>query len=552
VSRKFLPQAFTDEAQQGRREERPALARRIWLPLLGSAVTTEILYLLLLALAFPSSLAAGAPLWFPPLIFGPAEAAAALMSTVFPPAPTGPPIAIATSLLLVATLCYSLLVLGLFGFGEAPIGAGRYVLLGVLGAALIFGVTLLPLSPLSSTAASSLFSGRLIALYGADPWLTPPAAASNDPYLPWLVQQQGPVVYGPLWEALCAGLALLPVTASPAMGILILKGLLLLTHLFNSLLIWRILGKLAPQQRLAGTLLYAWNPLALIALAGNGQQEGLLLCLLLLAVWLHVQPASSVTRMAVPLLLGLAAALNLIAFLLIPLYLCACLAEQRGRLAAAADVLWRALLSLGSLIACYLPFWHGAASYVALTTASGWFSFHSSLAAMLEPALQRLYRPLAFLLDSPQHRQPALPADLTVKGVALLLFLCFYLYLLAYLRDRSPQGNARAGPAAPRQQLLTAWSAMIGVWLLLMTFNFWPWYALWALWVAVLRPLDALSRSLLLLSATALPAYALLDVQNGLLLALEGLLIFAPPLVYLTGVFFHRRREALKETKSGA
>jgi len=71
--------------------------------------------------------------------------------------------------------------------------------------------------------------------------------------------------------------------------LLFFKGLALLSHLVNCVLIWVILGKLAPARRLLGTFLYAWNPLALIELAGNGHNDGMLICLLLLATWLSVQ-----------------------------------------------------------------------------------------------------------------------------------------------------------------------------------------------------------------------------------------------------------------------
>src|SRR5579872_4893708 len=78
--------------------------------------------------------------------------------------------------------------------------------------------------------------------------------------LPWLLL--------PLGGAMLAGVPLaLSVPASPASP-LSLRLLELLAHLCAILLIWTIAGKVAPAYRLAGTWLYAWNPLALIELAG--------------------------------------------------------------------------------------------------------------------------------------------------------------------------------------------------------------------------------------------------------------------------------------------
>ena len=47
----------------------------------------------------------------------------------------------------------------------------------------------------------------------------------------------------------------------PIVSLFLFKGLALLAHLVNCVLIWGILSEIAPSRRILGTLLYAWNPL---------------------------------------------------------------------------------------------------------------------------------------------------------------------------------------------------------------------------------------------------------------------------------------------------
>ena len=73
-------------------------------------------------------------------------------------------------------------------------------------------------------------------------------------------------LFMPLIGAITFGITLLflPAFFNIEASSYLFKGLALLTHLINCVLIWGILSHLAPTRRLGGTLLYAWNPLALI------------------------------------------------------------------------------------------------------------------------------------------------------------------------------------------------------------------------------------------------------------------------------------------------
>ncbi|WP_146747294.1 hypothetical protein [Thermogemmatispora tikiterensis] len=539
-------------------EQPQAISRRHWPVLLGLALVSEGLYVLLLLALRPI---AGLGLVPTPLL------ALQSWNNLALPSSRVDAISLLLTLLLALTACYALAGWRALA-GDRPDSTGSMLGL-VLGPSLLFGLTLLCLPTLfSDTAFASLFSGRLIALYGLAPWQTTPPALVSDPYWSWLtpLTRHSPLVYAPLWEWLCALLALLPGTSSPALGLLLLKGLLLLAHLLNTLLIWSLLGRLgaSPRARFTGSLLYAWNPLALLALAGDGHSEGLLLTLLLVTLWGLLSREQEGRSRAVALLaeggalvtLGLAVALSPLALPLWPLLAGFSLWQRAAagfRWSRFWAWTWRLLLPAVVALLLALPLWHGADSYRAVMAASGWFSFARSPLALLVPLLRRLYTPLAVLLDSPRHRQPAQPAELTVKGGALFCFALLFIWLLASVsaRLRSGRDCPPSTAAQALSSLITACLLALGAWLLLLSFNFWPWYALPLLGLASLRRRDALNGSALLFSLTALLSLALLGISSALGQALEGLLIFLPPLVYLTGAFFWRGRRAIfKEAQS--
>ncbi|WP_376793768.1 hypothetical protein [Thermogemmatispora sp.] len=550
-------------------EQPRAIARRRWPGLLGLALVTEGLYVLLVLMLRPI---AGLGLVPTPLSALPSWNGLAL------PLSRIGAISLLLTLLLALAACYLLAIWRAWA-GDYPGQVGWMSGL-LVGPPLLFGLTLLPLPALfSDTLFASLFSGRLIALYGLSPWRTVSPALVSDPYWPWLtpLTQHGPLVAGPLWEWLCALVALLPASASPALGLLLLRSLLLLVHLLNTFLIWSLLGRLAaaPGTRFAASLLYAWNPLALLAMVADGHSEGLLLTLLLVALWWLLrreewartsERSALLAEVAALLALGLAVALSPLALPLWPLLVGFSLWRRAGKVRTLSARLWawtwRLLLPVAVPLLLALPLWRGGESYRAVMAAAGWTSFARSPLALVVPPLRRLYAPLAVLLDSPRYRRPDQPAELTVKGGALFCFTWLFIWLLVSLRAQlhgrrqEASQEALVGSFAHVQafsSLIATCLLALGAWLLLLGFNFWPWYALPGLGLAALRRPDALSRSGLLFSLTSLLSFALLGVGSFLGLALEGLLIFAPPLVYLTGVFFWRGRRAIfKEARSSA
>ena len=423
-----------------------------------------------------------------------------------------------------------------------------WIFLPLLGAT-IFGITLLFLPVLfSNEVYSYIFSGRMLSIYHVDPMQIVPAQFQLDPYFAWIPQPNVPKIYGPVWMAIAS--LLVSVGSSPIVTLLLFKILALLSHLINCVLIWIILGKLAPSRRLVGTLLYAWNPLALIELAGNGHNDGLLICLLLLATLLYVQQKGGWYDIGAMALLGLAISFNLIGLLFVPLFIWFSVHNEPRIGHAIWGFCWRAMLTLGVTFILYLPFWHGSATFVAIISSIDMQHFAHSLLAILVVPLRQLYSLIAQQTHFQSSlMQPISAADTTVVGSAMFIFALIYFSLLGKVRkapvnvsvagDKGREGMEGVRSAKPSKAgtdfdvLFTSLSIAILGFIVLVPGIFWPWYVLWVLWIVALRRFDALTVSVILLSCTALFTYPLLYLENSPIALFQPLLIFGIPLVYL-------------------
>ncbi len=429
----------------------------------------------------------------------------------------------------------------------------------LLAGALVFGITLLFLPRLfSDDVFTYIFSGRILSIYHLDPLNTAPFQFPGDPYLRWVISgRSAPNIYGPLW--LCITSLLIGVSASlnagPVATLLLFKGVMLFSHLCNCLLLWLILGRVAPAQRLQGTLLYAWNPLALLELAGMGHYEGVLLTLLLLAVFVSIlgqqRPGYGLLVLAI---FGLAASANLVALLITPIFVWFTLRTERNITRAVWAFCWRMGFVLACMALVYLPFWRGWTTFFAITSAIDMAHFvHSPLGVLVEP-MRGFFSDVARWAHFPPIMQPVAAADLTLRGSATVIFALIYLHLFGRVR-LAPQAPAASGSTGLRTSLpgfdvlLSSWCGAILAYLFLVSGWFWPWFVLWVLWIVVMRRLDILTITVLLLSGTALFVYPLMDVTRRSLASYFPVLIFGLPLLYfLVGSLVkHSSRERTAE-----
>jgi hypothetical protein len=185
---------------------------------------------------------------------------------------------------------------------------------------------------------------------------------------------------------------------------------------------------------------------------------------------------------------------------------------------------WRAIVALTIVFTLYLPFWHGSATFLAITSSFDMQQFIRSPLGVLVIPVRWLYSFLVQILNVPTTinsypLQPIIAANMTVLASAMFIFALIYFYLL--------------GKVGSIETLLTSLCLATLGFIVLISVQFWPWYVLWALWIVALRRFDALTVSVLLLSCTALLTYPLLYVDNLPIATYQPLLIFGIPLIYL-------------------
>lgn len=443
--------------------------------------------------------------------------------------------------------------------------ASHYYLYFILGGAILFSLTLL-FQPMlfSDDVFSYIFSGRILAIYHANPLNTAPQQFPSDPYLFWTISGRGsPNIYGPLWLCICTLLA--SVSNSPLISLFLFKGLTLCAHLINTVLVWTILSRIAPTRRVAGTLLYAWSPLALIELVGSGHSEALLLTLLLAAIlcfvllleqqqasrnhrYTPVRTKSSFLkpfwswRTCMLIVLGLAASINMLTLLIAPLFIWFEM-RQRRIPRALLGFGWRFFCILSVEILLMLPFWRGSDTFFSITSSVDMAHFVHAPVALFTLPLRLIYH-VVFLFIAQgvaPSMTPDTSADVTIRATATFIFLLIYANCFSQIRHapRTPIGM-RNRPDADPQMLLPGFDTLITscglavFWYLILASGwFWPWYILWMLWLVALRPVDQLTSAILLLSCTALFIYAFIGFPRGPLETYQSALIFGIPLIYL-------------------
>lgn len=207
---------------------------------------------------------------------------------------------------------------------------------------------------LSRDIYSYIIYGRIAALYGGNPAIVAPIAYSHDAYFQYLIAWKDvPSVYGPLWTLFSHGLTLAVERCGGALWLYLLayKLAMLMVHIANTVLIWRIMPAWKPEQQLYATLLYAWSPLALIEFLSSAHNDVLMIGLILLAVLCTQRGYWRTAAMA----LVAAALVKWIAIVLLPVWAIFWLRQApawRGRLLLASQI---AVIAVAAGL-LYLPY----------------------------------------------------------------------------------------------------------------------------------------------------------------------------------------------------
>ncbi len=228
------------------------------------------------------------------------------------------------------------------------------VILSVAAGLCLILVLLPPL--FSRDVFSNIYYGKIKAIYGANPYTSSPQRFMGDSILPFTSTywKNTPIVYGPFYTLFSMGLvktAGVGVTAS----IYASKVSLALFHLGNTLLIWALLGRFYPRRQVLGTMLYAWNPLVLVASAGGGHNDVMMAFFAVLALYLVMSdhPWAAVLSMTLSVMTKYATVILLVALIV---YLVRRRALWRDKLKTLAVCL--AIVLVVSVL-LFAPFWEG-------------------------------------------------------------------------------------------------------------------------------------------------------------------------------------------------
>jgi hypothetical protein len=384
-------------------------------------------------------------------------------------------------------LAVSIAAIGLYlaGYLSSRRCAGKAALFIVLGSSAVFACTLLAAYPAGSADVfTNILDGRMRWVYGLNPLVSPPSAVSFDPLYPHLVWQNEPTYYGPLWywllfvpSKLSSGSVARSVVAFRLVTIPFLAGSAYLTA--------RIASRRSPGLAPAAALAVGWCPLLLWETSVNGHND---IVMAFFAVFALERALAGSWRAAIPLL-ALSILTKYLSAVMAPLFLVAALRSPncRHRRDLAIGVGASVLLA----VAAYWPFWHG-------------LGLLRSMLGNGSPSFGlRLTNSPSYLLTLTVHhiagRSRVNPALLGgyVKAATLIAFTATYLVLL----KRAWQRRYGLAEASYRAVLL---------YLILISWWFWPWYLTLLVALAAASIAEVSIAPAIIFSSSTLCGYALL------------------------------------------
>jgi Gpi18-like mannosyltransferase len=286
-----------------------------------------------------------------------------------------------------STAGYVALVLALFGLyalGYRVVAASRQRVKTwwLFAAAAIFSAELLLVYP--ATAADVfgyIAAGQLLATHHVNPLVVPPVAFPQDTIVAYLVYPGEPSQYGPLWVALSGAIASLTRT-DLLKGVLAYKLVAVAAHLASGAVIYWIAAGLtgSATRARASAYLFLWNPLLLWEMVGNAHNDGLMLLLGLVGIWLFVSGRDLLSLACV----SLGALIKLPIALIGPVIFVGVLRRSWARAIEAT------LIGLALVVLVYRPLWAGPLSLTALERAD---LFTASLGAVLRLAVLPVFGP---------------------------------------------------------------------------------------------------------------------------------------------------------------
>jgi len=402
----------------------------------------------------------------------------------------------------------------------------------VLITPIAFGLIHFFIFPISSTDLYDYVSrGRISGVHAGNPFVRVPDDYPDDAYVQLAAWRKDPSAYGPFWEVLSGLIG--RYSGGPLWNdMLAYKGIALMSYLCSTLFIASILRRIVPHRSLAGTLLFAWNPLVLFEGVANAHNDMLMVALLLGGIWILSygvkKPSSqgtendpfgnSLHNLLALLFLSLAVLVKFIPILLLPAFLLYMQSRENGRRLRWKNILLF-LLPVGVLFFSYYRVfweWNEMTSNLLQRTEM----FRMSLASVTRLVLQKFIQ------------------EAWAEGISSVLFLGLfaiaYIFFLVRMASRLgvfskwfPHFRKRIimtlqkrlswiffqqdsiGERSSWDWLLTTCFYILLLYLLLGSLWFWPWYLIWLLAFLPLIDNQSMVRILIVVSCTGQLSYIL-------------------------------------------
>ncbi|MDP8299904.1 MAG: hypothetical protein P9L88_08405 [Candidatus Tantalella remota] len=130
-----------------------------------------------------------------------------------------------------------------------------------------------------------IMRGRMLELYGLNPFFYPPAAVSSDPMYPLIFWKNTCTTYGPLWSLISAWNIKL-FGDNPTANILSIKALMLIVHLLSAYVVYLLAEKIWPAAKQYITALYLFNPYIIFMNLVENHNDIFMLFFMLLSLYL--------------------------------------------------------------------------------------------------------------------------------------------------------------------------------------------------------------------------------------------------------------------------
>jgi len=425
--------------------------------------------------------------------------------------------------------------------------AFRWIALAlVIGWALIFSIQMVFMYPVGAADLfDQIFRARITHHYGLNTFTTIPNSIYGDTFLRYVAWRDEGSPYGPLWELASAGTGSLA-GDSLWWNLILFKALVIVPYAASIALTYGILRTLKPEWALRGTLFFAWNPLVIFEIAGNGHNDAFVVMFLLAALYFFVRARNLAV---IPALMA-GALTKFVPILLVPV---AAAAIWRDRASARRDddieyeqvrkstpsyleplrALWiGGIVAIGMAVVLYAPFWEGPQTVGALNRQS---LFTASLPKVLADWLTfDLGVNIADAQDLVRKAALAL-VGLVVVALSLRLLLGRNVYTL---EDR----HELVG------RTLRSFYEIIFVYLAFATLWFQPWYLMWL--IALTAPIASFTYAhrTLLFCIGGILNYFVWDylwlwnhAPNREIQVTSALVVYTLPLAYTLYAFIKRQ-----------